>query len=136
MVRVATGATDKQVPSAVSSVPLLAETAELRGLPWGLPLEAYPMFLATIRQFFGQKVVQPVGKTPVETTRKRSALERFDVLQVLDTQDADGAEVDLLQRLPDNTFDMRVGMLLTLRKALDRVIRRLAGRLAIGEHQP
>jgi hypothetical protein len=93
------------------------------------------MFLATIRQFFCQKVIQPVGKTPVETAWKRSTLARFDVLQVFNTQDAHGAEADLLQRLSNKAFDMSVGMFLALGKTLDHIVGRSTGRLAIREHQ-
>jgi len=136
MVRMATCATEKLVPSAVSSIPLLAETAELRGLPRVLLFKTYPMSLITMRQFFGQKVVQPVRKTPVKTTWKRSTFERFNVLQVFDTQNADVRKVDLLHRLPHETLDLHVGMFLTLRKVLDGAIARIAGRLPIREYQP
>jgi hypothetical protein len=65
-VRMATRAADTLIASAVSPVPLPADATELGGLPRIFPLQAKTLFLASARQFFREKVVQPVRQTSIQ----------------------------------------------------------------------
>ena len=75
MVRMATRAADKQVPSAVSPVPLPAEATELGGLPGIFSLQANTLFLTPARQFFCKKGVQPVRRSNSRSSLATCCLE-------------------------------------------------------------
>ena len=135
MVPMTTVDTDKLIPSAVSSVPLPAQAAVLRGVRRIFPFQANPVFLTETSQTLREKVVQPVRQPSIQAPGKRSSAKVCDVLQVFNAQHTDVGPIDLLQSVAHEALDTGMGMFLAFCKALNRLVGGISRGLAIREHQ-
>jgi hypothetical protein len=127
---VATMHTLERVTFSVSSVPSVAGGAKLRSLEGVFHHKLNPLFWATPRfanalplQQLHQSAIKPMRQPPVKHARERPSFAVLTSLQVLITKNLDRRPINFLQGITQHRFNFGVGILLTLLKSLNSLIK-------------
>jgi len=107
------------VPNSVLPIPSAADWTELRSVGRVLSLHPNSLLLAFPCQNLCHIGIKPMGKTPIELTRKLSSRARLYFLEIFDAKGLNIREVHLFQSITNHRLDFIMGMPLPLSELLD-----------------